>query len=95
MIRPFYDRVVVQVTEAEDVSPGGIVLPDTAKEKPKKGKVVAVGPGRLTDNGEILPLEVKVGDSVVFEEFGGTEINLDGKDYTILREEHILAKVTG
>jgi chaperonin GroES len=94
MIQPFYDRVIVRVTEAEDVSPGGIVLPDTAKEKPKKGKIVAVGPGKLMDSGDISPLEVKVGDSVVFEEFGGTEITIAGEDYTILREEHILAVLT-
>jgi len=93
MIKPVYDRVVVQVTEAEDVSPGGIVLPDTAKEKPKKGRVVAVGPGKVMENGEIAPLDVKVGDSVVFEEFGGTEITINRKDYTILRQEHILAVV--
>ena len=90
MIKPLADRVVVEVTEAEDVSPGGIVLPDTAQEKPQKGKVLAVGPGRVLENGETAPMGVKVGDIIVFSKYGGTEIKLDGKEYTILRESDIL-----
>jgi chaperonin GroES len=90
MIKPLADRVVVEVTEAEDVSPGGIVLPDTAQEKPQKGKVVAAGPGRVLENGEIAPMGVKVGDIIIFSKYGGTEIKLDGKEYTILRESDVL-----
>ena len=90
MIRPLADRVVVEVTEAEDVSPGGIVLPDTAQEKPQRGKVVAVGPGRVLEDGGVAPMGVKVGDIIVFSKYGGTEIKLDGKEYTILRESDVL-----
>jgi len=90
MIKPLADRVVVEVTEAEDVSPGGIVLPDTAQEKPQRGKVVAAGPGRVLENGEIAPMGVKVGDTIIFSKYGGTEIKLDGKEYTILRESDVL-----
>jgi chaperonin GroES len=90
MIRPLGDRVVVEVTEAEDVSPGGIVLPDTAQEKPQRGKVVAVGPGRVLETGETGPMGVKVGDIIIFSKYGGTEIKLDGKEYTILRESDVL-----
>jgi chaperonin GroES len=90
MIKPLSDRVVVELTEAEDVSPGGIVLPDTAQEKPQRGKVVAVGPGRVLENGEMAPMSVKVGDIIIFSKYGGTEIKLDGKEYTILRESDVL-----
>ena len=93
MIKPLADRIVVQITEAEDVSPGGIVLPDTAQEKPKQGKVVAVGPGRISDDGELLPMDVKVGDIIVFTEYGGTQITVGRKDYTVLRESDVLAVV--
>ena len=93
MIKPLSDRIVVEVTEAEDVSPGGIVLPDTAQEKPKEGKVVAVGPGRISDDGDLLPMDVKRGDVVVFSEYGGTEITLGTKKYTVLRQPDVLAIV--
>jgi chaperonin GroES len=91
MLKPLGDRIVVEPLEAEDVSPGGIVLPDTAKEKPQKGKVLAVGPGRTLDNGKVVPPEVKVGDKVIFSKYGGTEVKIDGKEYTILRENDVLA----
>lgn len=88
---PLADRVVVKAIEQEEKTKGGIVLPDTAKEKPQEGEVLAVGTGRLLDNGERVPLEVKVGDRVVFSKYGGTEIKVDGEEYIILRESDILA----
>jgi chaperonin GroES len=95
MIKPLSDRIVVQAKSAEDVSKGGIILPDTAKEKPQEGKVVAVGPGKLLDSGKTVPIEVKVGDSVIYSKYGGTEIKLDGEEYVILRQDDILAIVDG
>ncbi|MFO7310427.1 MAG: co-chaperone GroES [Bacillota bacterium] len=88
---PLGDRVVVKPIEQEEKTKGGIVLPDTAKEKPQEGEVLAVGSGRLLENGQRVPLEVKVGDRVVFSKYGGTEIKLDGETYIILRESDILA----
>jgi chaperonin GroES len=92
-IRPLEDRVVVEPTAAEEVTAGGIVLPDNAKEKPQRGKVLAVGPGKLLDNGERGALSVAVGDEVIFGKYGGTEIEIDGEEIKILRESDILAKV--
>jgi chaperonin GroES len=94
-LRPLDDRVVVKPLEAEEVTAGGIVLPDTAKEKPQRGKVVAVGPGRLLDSGSRGELSVTVGDEVIFGKYGGTDIEVDGEDIKILRESDILAKVVG
>ncbi|MBO1438361.1 MAG: co-chaperone GroES [Meiothermus sp.] len=91
MLRPLGDRVVVKRIEEEAKTKGGIVLPDTAKEKPQKGKVIAVGSGRVLDNGTKLPLEVKQGDTVVFAKYGGTEIEIDGEEYIILSERDLLA----
>jgi chaperonin GroES len=93
-IRPLDDRVVVEPMEAEEMTAGGIVLPDTAKEKPQRGTVVAVGPGKLLDNGQRGELSVTVGDQVIFGKYGGTEIEVDGEDVKILRESDILAKIT-
>ena len=93
MIKPLADRVVVEPIEEEVTTKGGIVLPDTAKEKPQKGKVVAVGSGKLLDNGERVPLEVKEGDIVVFAKYGGTEIEFEGNEYIILSERDLLAVV--
>ena len=90
---PLGDRVVVKAVEQEERTKGGIVLPDTAKEKPQEGEVLAVGTGRLLDSGERVPLEVQVGDRVVFSKYGGTEIKLEGEEYIILRESDILAKI--
>lgn len=92
-LKPLDDRVVVQPTEAEERTAGGIVLPDAAKEKPQRGKVVAVGPGRLLDSGERCAVSVVVGDEVLFGKYGGTEIEVDGQEVKILRESDILAKV--
>jgi chaperonin GroES len=91
-LQPLADRVIVQPIEKEEVTRGGIVLPDTAKEKPQEGKVLAVGPGRLTEDGKRIAMEVKVGDVVVYTKYGGTEIKIDGEELVILRESDILAK---
>ncbi|ADH62532.1 MAG: co-chaperone GroES [Deinococcota bacterium] len=93
MLKPLGDRVVVKRIEEEAKTKGGIVLPDTAKEKPQKGKVVAVGSGRTLDNGTKVPLEVKEGDTVVFAKYGGTEIEIDGEEYIILSERDLLAVI--
>ena len=92
-IRPLDDRVVVRPTEAEEVTAGGIVLPDSAKEKPQRGIVIAVGAGRLLDNGTRGELSVVVGDEVIYGKFGGADIEVDGEEVKILREIEILAKV--
>jgi chaperonin GroES len=90
-IQPLGDRVLVKPMEAEEKTKGGIVLPDTAKEKPQQGEVVAVGKGKLLDNGEVKPLEVKVGDKVLYGKYAGTEVTIDGEEYLIIREDDILA----
>ncbi len=92
-VRPLDDRVVVKPLEAEEVTAGGIVLPEAAKEKPQRGTVIAVGPGKLIDNGERGKLSVEVGDEVIYGKYGGTDIELDGDEVKILRETDILAKV--
>jgi chaperonin GroES len=92
-LRPLEDRVVVEPLEAEEVTAGGIVLPDVAKEKPQRGRVLAVGPGKLLDNGNRGTLSVSVGDEVIFAKWGGTEIEVEGDEIKILRESDILAKV--
>ena len=92
-IRPLDDRVVVEPMEAEERTAGGIVLPETAKERPQRGKVVAVGPGRLLDSGERATMSVAVGDEVIYGKYGGTDIEVNGEEVKILRESDILAKV--
>jgi len=92
-IRPLDDRLVVEPMEAEEKTAGGIVLPDTAKEKPQKGKIVAVGCGKLLDDGSRAPLSVKKGDVVLYAKYGGTEIKVEGKELLIMRESDVLAKV--
>jgi chaperonin GroES len=92
-LKPLDDRVVVEPLSAEETTAGGIVLPDSAKEKPQRGTILAVGPGRLLDSGERSTLSVKVGDEVLFGKYGGTEIEVDGREIKILRESDILAKV--
>lgn len=92
-VRPLDDRIVVEPLEAETKTAGGIVLPDTAKEKPQKGKVVAVGEGKLLDDGKRAPMSVKKGDMVLYAKYGGTEIKVAGKDMLIMRESDVLAKV--
>lgn len=90
-IRPLGDRVVVEVLKEQEVTAGGIVLPESAQEKPQEAKVLAVGPGKTLDNGEVVPLDVKEGDRVIFAKYGGTEITVEGKDYLILDSDSILA----
>ncbi len=91
MLRPLADRVVVKPVQAEEKTKGGIVLPDTAKDKPQEGEVVAVGPGRVLDNGSKLAPEVKVGDRVIYSKYSGSEVKIDGDEYLIVRESDILA----
>ncbi len=93
-LQPLADRLVVKPIEREDVTKGGILLPDTAKEKPQEGKVIAVGPGRLSEDGKRIAMEVKVGDVVVYARYGGTEYRIDDEELIILRESDILAKKT-
>lgn len=90
-IKPMGDRVVVQPTEEPEKTKGGIYLPDTAKEKPQEGKIVAAGEGKKNDDGKAIPLSVKVGDKVLYGKYSGTEITVDGQEYLIIREEDVLA----
>ena len=92
-IRPLDDRVVVKILEAEETTKGGIVLPDTAKEKPSRGEVVALGVGRLLDSGERAPMSLKKGDRVIFGRYSGSEIKIDGKEHNVLRETEVLAVI--
>ncbi|MCM3761093.1 co-chaperone GroES [Alkalihalobacillus oceani] len=91
MLKPLGDRIVIELVESEEKTASGIVLPDSAKEKPQEGKVVAVGTGRVTDNGERIALEVSEGDSIIFSKYAGTEVKYDNKEYLILRESDVLA----
>jgi chaperonin GroES len=92
-IKPLGDRVLVQPVEEAEVKKGGIIIPDTAKEKPQEGKVVAVGTGKLDDDGKVIPFNVKKGDIVLMPKYGGTEVKLDDKTYQIVREDDILAVI--
>ncbi len=92
-IRPLQDRVIVKRIEEEEKSKGGIIIPDTAKEKPQEGRVVAVGKGKVDDNGKTIPMDVKVNDRVLFGKYSGTEINIDDDEHLIMREEDILGVV--
>ena len=92
-IRPLHDRVLVQRVKEEEKTKGGIIIPDSAKEKPIEGKVVAVGNGKVTDDGKVRALQVKAGDRVLFGKYSGTEVKLDGEEHLILREEEILGVV--
>ena len=92
-IKPLEDRIVVRTLEAEQTTASGLVIPDTAKEKPKEGKVLAVGPGRIDDNGNRIPLDVQVGDVVIYSKYGGTEIKYGGEEYLILSARDVLAVV--
>lgn len=89
-IKPLGDRVLVHPIEEKETKKGGIIIPDTAKEKPQEGKIIAVGPGKTTEDGKVLPLAVKKGDKVIFGKYAGTEIKLDGEDYMLMREDDIL-----
>jgi len=92
-IRPLNDRILVQRLEQEEKTSGGIIIPDSAKEKPAEGKIIAVGNGKLNDAGKRVAVEVKVGDRVLFSKYGGTDVKLDGEDYLIMREDDILGVV--
>ena len=89
-IRPLQDRVIIKRIAEEEKSKGGIIIPDTAKEKPQEGKVIAVGKGKVNDDGNLTPLDVKVNDRILFGKYSGTEINIDGEEHLIMREEDIL-----
>jgi chaperonin GroES len=93
-LKPLADRVIVKPTVKEEVTKGGIVLPDTAKEKPQEGQVMAVGPGKLGDDGKRVEMEIKKGDKVIYAKYAGTEWKQDGQEYLILRESDILAKIS-
>jgi chaperonin GroES len=94
-IRPLQDRVIVRRIAEEEKTKGGIIIPDTAKEKPQEGKIVAVGRGKLSDEGKLIPLEVKVGERILFGKYSGSEIKLNGNEYLIMREEDILGIIEG
>jgi chaperonin GroES len=94
-MRPLHDRVIVKRLEEERTSPGGIVIPDSAAEKPIQGKIVAVGKGKILENGSIRPLDVKVGDKILFGKYGGTEVKIDGEDLLVMREEDVMAVIEG
>jgi chaperonin GroES len=90
-IRPLHDRILVERLEEQEVRRGGIIIPDTAKEKPQEGKVVAVGNGKVNEEGKKIPLDVKMGDKILFGKYSGSEVKIEDKDYLILREEDVLA----
>jgi chaperonin GroES len=90
-VRPLHDRLLVRRVEAKDTAKGGIIIPDTAKEKPQEGEVLAVGNGRILDNGTTLALDVKIGDKILFGKYSGTDIQIDGEDVLIVREDEVLA----
>ena len=89
-IRPLQDRIIVKRIDEEETTKGGIIIPDTAKEKPQEGKVIAVGKGKLNENGKVQPLDVKKGDRVLFSKYAGTEVNIDGDEHLIIREDDVL-----
>jgi chaperonin GroES len=92
-LTPLHDRVIVKAAEPEEVTKGGIIIPDTAKEKPMQGSIIAVGNGKVTDDGKVTPLQVKVGDKVLYGKYAGTEVSIDGEDFLIMRESDIFAIV--
>lgn len=92
-IRPLHDRVIVKRIKEEEITKGGIIIPDTAKEKPSEGKIIAVGKGKLLENGTLKPLEVKKGDKVLFGKYAGTEVKIEGEEHLIMREDDIIAIV--
>ena len=94
-IRPLQDRVIVKRLEEEEKTKGGIIIPDTAKEKPQEGKVIAVGKGKVTDEGKVIPLDVKAGDRILFGKYAGTEVKVEGEEHLIMREEDILGVIEG
>ena len=91
--RPLYDRILVERVESEEVTKGGIILPDTAKEKPQQGKIIAVGSGKHTEDGKIIPLELKAGDTILFGKYSGSEIKIEGTEYLIMKEDDVLGLI--
>ena len=91
--RPLYDRILVERVESEEKTKGGIIVPDTAKEKPQQGKIIAVGQGKRLENGKLIPLEVKAGDTILFGKYSGSEIKLEGNEYVIMKEDDVLGLV--
>jgi len=91
--RPLHDRILVERVESEEVTKGGIILPDTAKEKPQQGKIIAVGSGKRTEEGKIIPLELKAGDTILFGKYSGSEIKIEGTEYLIMKEDDVLGLV--
>jgi chaperonin GroES len=91
LLKPLSDRIIVRPTEAEEITKGGIVLPDSAQEKPREGEVIAAGPGKVLESGTLVPMEVKVGDKVMYSKYGGTEVKVGADEYVILRQDDILA----
>jgi chaperonin GroES len=94
-IRPLQDRVIVKRLEEEEKTKGGIIIPDTAKEKPQEGKVIAVGKGKITEDGKVIPLDVKAGDKILFGKYSGTEVKIEGEEHLIMREDDILGIIEG
>jgi chaperonin GroES len=94
-IRPLHDRVIIKRLEEDRTSPGGILIPDTAAEKPVMGKVVAIGKGKILEDGKVRPLDVKVGDKILFGKYSGTEVKVDGDDLVVMREEDVMAVIEG
>jgi chaperonin GroES len=92
-IRPLHDRILVKRVEEEEKTKGGIIIPDTAKEKPQEGKVIAVGSGKVSEDGKVTPLDVKKGDKILFSKYSGTEVTIDGEEHLIIREDDILGIV--
>jgi chaperonin GroES len=92
-LRPLQDRIIVKRLEEESMTAGGLYIPDTAKEKPQKGEIIAVGKGKITEDGKVIPVDLKVGDKVLFGKYAGTEIKIDGADYLIMREDDILGVI--
>lgn len=90
-VKPLSDRIVVRQADAEEMSSGGIILPDTAQEKPQQGEVMSIGPGKTADNGELIKMSLKVGDRVLYGKYSGTEVTIDGEEYVFMRESDILA----
>jgi chaperonin GroES len=94
-IRPLHDRIIVERLEEETKTAGGLIIPDTAKEKPQQGKVIAVGKGKKTEDGKVLPLDVKVGDKILFGKYAGTEIKIEGQEFLMMREDDVLGVIEG
>ena len=94
-IKPLADYLLIEPLQSETTTPGGIVIPDTAKEKPQEGKIIAAGPGRKSEDGSLIPMSVKTGDIVMYKKWGGTDIKLDGKEHLLVKEEDVLAIIEG